>query len=75
MLTPHSQNYDSANYSATSERRSLEWQDALVSVCADPLDKPPRPAKRGFVIHAAPGVTLAQDLARRDFTITSIANY
>ena len=23
----------------------------------------------GFVIHAAPGVTLAQDLARRDITI------
>ena len=35
----------------------------------------PRPAKRGFVIHAAPGVALAQDLARRDFTINSIAHY
>jgi tRNA nucleotidyltransferase (CCA-adding enzyme) len=28
---------------------------------------------RGFVVHAAPDVTLAQDLARRDLTINSIA--
>ena len=28
------------------------------------------PGDKGFVIHAAPGVTLAQDLARRDITIT-----
>jgi tRNA nucleotidyltransferase (CCA-adding enzyme) len=28
---------------------------------------------RGFVVHAAPDVTLEQDLARRDFTINAIA--
>ena len=28
---------------------------------------------RGFVVHAAPDVTLEQDLARRDLTINSIA--
>jgi tRNA nucleotidyltransferase (CCA-adding enzyme) len=28
---------------------------------------------RGFVVHAAPDVTLVQDLARRDLTINSIA--
>ncbi len=31
------------------------------------------PGYRGFVVHAAPDVTLAQDLARRDITINSIA--
>jgi tRNA nucleotidyltransferase (CCA-adding enzyme) len=31
------------------------------------------PGYRGFVIHAAPDVTLAQDLARRDLTINAIA--
>ena len=30
---------------------------------------------RGFVVHAAPDVTLEQDLARRDLTINSIAAY
>ena len=33
------------------------------------------PGYKGFVIHAAPDVTLAQDLARRDLTINSIASY
>ena len=31
------------------------------------------PGYRGFVVHAAPDVTLEQDLARRDLTINSIA--
>jgi len=31
------------------------------------------PGYRGFAIHAAPDVTLEQDLARRDLTINSIA--
>ena len=31
------------------------------------------PGYRGFVFHAAPDVTLEQDLARRDFTINAIA--
>ncbi|MDR2196305.1 MAG: multifunctional CCA tRNA nucleotidyl transferase/2'3'-cyclic phosphodiesterase/2'nucleotidase/phosphatase, partial [Gallionellaceae bacterium] len=31
------------------------------------------PGYRGFVIHAAPDVTLEQDLSRRDFTINAIA--
>ena len=31
------------------------------------------PGYRGFVVHAAPDVTLEQDLARRDITINSIA--
>ncbi len=31
------------------------------------------PGYRGFVIHADPGVTLEQDLARRDLTINAIA--
>ena len=31
------------------------------------------PGYHGFAIHAAPGVTLEQDLARRDLTINSIA--
>jgi tRNA nucleotidyltransferase (CCA-adding enzyme) len=31
------------------------------------------PGYRGFVVHAAPDVTLQQDLARRDLTINSIA--
>ncbi len=31
------------------------------------------PGYRGFVVHAAPEVTLEQDLARRDITINSIA--
>jgi tRNA nucleotidyltransferase (CCA-adding enzyme) len=31
------------------------------------------PGYRGFVVHAAPGVTLEQDLARRDLTINAIA--
>ena len=31
------------------------------------------PGYKGFIIHAAPDVTLAQDLARRDLTINSIA--
>jgi tRNA nucleotidyltransferase (CCA-adding enzyme) len=31
------------------------------------------PGYRGFVVHAAPDVTLQQDLARRDFTINAIA--
>lgn len=30
---------------------------------------------RGFVVHAAPDVTLEEDLARRDLTINSIASY
>ena len=33
------------------------------------------PGYKGFAVHAAPDVTLAQDLARRDLTINSIANY
>ena len=33
------------------------------------------PGYKGFVVHAAPDVTLEQDLARRDLTINSIANY
>ena len=33
------------------------------------------PGYRGFVVHAAPEVTLEQDLARRDITINSIAYY
>ena len=33
------------------------------------------PGYTGFTIHAAPDVTLEQDLARRDLTINSIANY
>ena len=33
------------------------------------------PGYKGFVIHSAPDVTLEQDLARRDLTINSIANY
>ena len=33
------------------------------------------PGYKGFVIHAAPDVTLEQDLARRDITINSIATY
>lgn len=33
------------------------------------------PGYKGFVIHAAPDVTLEQDLARRDITINSIASY
>lgn len=31
------------------------------------------PGYRGFVVHAAPGVTLEEDLARRDLTINAIA--
>lgn len=31
------------------------------------------PGYRGFVVHSEPGVTLEQDLARRDLTINSIA--
>jgi tRNA nucleotidyltransferase (CCA-adding enzyme) len=31
------------------------------------------PGYRGFVIHAAPDVTLEQDLSRRDFTVNAIA--
>jgi len=31
------------------------------------------PGYKGFVVHAAPDVTLEQDLARRDFTINAIA--
>lgn len=31
------------------------------------------PGYRGFVVHAAPDVTLAQDLARRDLTINAMA--
>ena len=31
------------------------------------------PGYRGFAVHAAPGVTLEEDLARRDITINSIA--
>jgi tRNA nucleotidyltransferase (CCA-adding enzyme) len=31
------------------------------------------PGYRGFVVHAAPDVTLAQDLARRDLTVNAIA--
>ncbi len=31
------------------------------------------PGYRGFVVHAAPDVTLEEDLARRDLTINSIA--
>jgi tRNA nucleotidyltransferase (CCA-adding enzyme) len=31
------------------------------------------PGYRGFVVHAAPEVTLEEDLARRDITINSIA--
>ncbi len=31
------------------------------------------PGYRGFVVHAEPSVTLAEDLARRDFTINAIA--
>ena len=31
------------------------------------------PGYRGFAVHAAPGVTLEEDLARRDLTINSIA--
>ena len=31
------------------------------------------PGYRGFDVHAEPGVTLEQDLARRDITINSIA--
>ena len=31
------------------------------------------PGYRGFVVHAAPDVTLEQDLARRDLTINAIA--
>ena len=31
------------------------------------------PGYRGFTIHAAPGVTLQEDLARRDLTINAIA--
>src|SRR6478752_7468427 len=31
------------------------------------------PGYRGFVVHAAPEVTLEEDLARRDLTINSIA--
>ncbi len=33
------------------------------------------PGYKGFVIHAAPDVTLEQDLARRDLTINSIAGH
>ena len=33
------------------------------------------PGYKGFVVHAAPDVTLEQDLARRDITINSIATY
>lgn len=33
------------------------------------------PGYRGFVVHAAPDVTLEEDLARRDLTINSIAAY
>ncbi len=33
------------------------------------------PGYRGFVVHAAPDVTLEEDLARRDITINSIAYY
>jgi tRNA nucleotidyltransferase (CCA-adding enzyme) len=33
------------------------------------------PGYTGFAVHAAPDVTLAQDLARRDLTINSVANY
>ena len=33
------------------------------------------PGYKGFVIHAAPDVTLAQEVARRDITINSIASY
>jgi tRNA nucleotidyltransferase (CCA-adding enzyme) len=33
------------------------------------------PGYKGFVVHAAPDVTLEQDLARRDITINSIAHY
>src|SRR5882762_5058852 len=32
------------------------------------------PGYRGFVVHAAPDVTLEQDLARRDLTINAMAN-
>jgi tRNA nucleotidyltransferase (CCA-adding enzyme) len=31
------------------------------------------PGYKGFVVHAAPDVTLEQDLARRDLTINAIA--
>ena len=31
------------------------------------------PGYRGFVVHAAPDVTLEQDLSRRDFTVNAIA--
>lgn len=31
------------------------------------------PGYKGFVVHAAPDVTLAQDLLRRDFTVNAIA--
>ena len=33
------------------------------------------PGYRGFAVHAAPDVTLEEDLARRDLTINSIAIY
>ena len=33
------------------------------------------PGYKGFAVHTAPDVTLEQDLARRDLTINSIANY
>ena len=33
------------------------------------------PGYKGFAVHAAPDVTLEQDLARRDLTINSIADY
>jgi tRNA nucleotidyltransferase (CCA-adding enzyme) len=33
------------------------------------------PGYRGFAVHAAPDVTLEEDLARRDLTINSIATY
>ena len=32
-----------------------------------------RPGYRGFVVHAAPGVTLKEDLRRRDLTINALA--